>query len=92
MQLVKADDYTWVQDQFVNGAASIMQIAPGVVRVTFFADYEEPTDGDRQRKIVGAQVWSLPQLADNLLVMLQVIKEMGNVERKPRLALVEGMH
>jgi len=34
----------------------------------------------------------VPQLAETLLLLLQVINEMGHVERKPRLALVEGMH
>jgi len=42
--------------------------------------------------VVNAQIWSVPQHAETLLVLLQVINGMSRVERKPRLALVEGMH
>ena len=58
----------------------------------FFSEREDDDyDNGRERRIVAYQIWSLPQLADNLLVMLHVINEMRRVERKPRLALVEGM-
>ncbi len=43
-------------------------------------------------EFIDHQTWSLPQLADNLLVMMQVINEMRRAERKPRLALIEGLH
>lgn len=92
MQLVKTNDFNDVRDAFVTGVASIAETAPGVVRVSYFVEYEESYDGGRQRRIIDSQVWSLPQLADNLLIMLQVLNEMRQAERKPRLALVEGMH
>jgi len=38
-------------------------------------EYEESDDGDRERKIVDHQIWSLPQLMDNLLVIQKVLKE-----------------
>ncbi len=45
-----------------------------------------------KRWIVDSQIWSVPQLADNLLVMLLIINEMRRAEREPRLELVEGMN
>ena len=92
MQLVKANDFNDVRDTFVTGVAGIDEIGPGVVRVSYFKEYEDAFDGGRQRKLVDSQLWSLPQLAENLFVMLPVVNEIRTAERKPRLALVEGMH
>ena len=76
MQLVKATDFNDFTEAFVSGVANIEEIAPGVVRVSYFIDKEDTHEGDRERKIVGSQIWSLPRLVDNLLVMQKVLKEM----------------
>src|SRR5258708_15575420 len=80
MQLVKATDFKDVIDAFVNGVANMEEIAPGVVRVSYFIEKEDTYEGDRERKIVNSQIWSLPQLMDNLLVMQKVLKEMRPCE------------
>ena len=82
-----------VADTFVTGAAGITEIAPSVVRVTYFMEYEESHDaGDRERKIVDCQIWSLAQLADNLLVMQKVLKEMRAMRGQQKLVQAAGMH
>jgi hypothetical protein len=49
-------------DTFVNGVAGISEIAPGVVRLTSYQEYEE-TDGDsaRERKIVESSTFARAQ-------------------------------
>ncbi len=49
-------------------------------------------DGSRERKIVDFQIWSLPQLMDNLLVMQKVLKEMRAMQGQPKLVQAAGMH
>jgi hypothetical protein len=92
MQLVKATDFNDVTDAFVSGVANIEEIAPGVVRVSYFIDKEDTYEGDRERKIVDSQIWSLPQLVDNLLVMQKVLKEMRAMRGQPKLVQAAGMH
>jgi hypothetical protein len=38
MRLIQADDYNDVVDIFISGAAAVDEIAPGVVRVTYFVE------------------------------------------------------
>ena len=45
MRLIQADDYNDVVDIFISGAAAVDEIAPGVVRVTYFVEKVE-IDGD----------------------------------------------
>ena len=58
MQLVKATDFNDFTEAFVSGVANIEEIAPGVVRVSYFIDKEDTYEGDRERKIVDSQIWS----------------------------------
>jgi hypothetical protein len=76
----------------VTGVAGIDEIGPGVVRVSYFMEFEESHDGDRERKIVDYQIWSLPQLMDNLLVMQKALKEMRAMRGQPKLVQAAGMH
>jgi hypothetical protein len=76
---------------FCSGVAGITELGPGVLRVTYYG-VREDGDGRRENHIVDHQIWSMPQLMDNLLVMQRVLMELGRAEVKPRLALVEGMH
>ncbi len=92
MQLVKATDFKDVIDAFVNGVANMEEIAPGVVRVSYFIEKEDTYEGDRERKIVNSQIWWLPQLMDNLLVMQKVLKEMRAMRGQPKLIQTAGMH
>jgi hypothetical protein len=92
MQLVKANDFNDVTDAFVTGVAGIDEIGPGVVRVSYFMEFEESHDGDRERKIVDYQIWSLPQLMDNLLVMQKALKEIRATRGQPKLVQAAGMH
>jgi hypothetical protein len=92
MQLVKANDFNDVTDAFVTGVAGIDEIGPGVVRVSYFMEFEERHDGDRERKIVDYQIWSLPQLMDNLLVMQKALKEIRATRGQPKLVQAAGMH
>jgi len=52
-------------------------------------------DGDarsRRRKIVDSQIWSVPQLADTLLVMQKALKEMRAMRGQPKLVQAAGTH
>src|SRR6266446_851968 len=92
MRLIQADDYNDVVDIFISGAAAVDEIAPGVVRVTYFVEKVE-IDGDarsRRRKIVDSQIWSVPQLADTLLVMQKALKEMRAMRGQPKLVQARG--
>jgi hypothetical protein len=80
------------QGAVVTGVAGIDEIGPGVVRVSYFMEFEESHDGDRERKIVDYQIWSLPQLMDNLLVMQKALKEMRAMRGQPKLVQAAGMH
>jgi len=46
----------------------------------------------RERKIVDYQIWSLPQLIDNLLVMQKALKEIRAMRGQPKLVQAAGMH
>jgi len=52
-----------------DGVAGIDEIGCGVVRGLYFMELEESHVGDRERKIVDYQIWSLPQLMENLAGM-----------------------
>ena len=43
MRLIQADDYNDVVDIFISGAAAVDEIAPGVVRVSYFVERWEST-------------------------------------------------
>jgi hypothetical protein len=95
MQLTKADDLDDLIDIFVSGIAAIDEIAPGVVRVSYFkerrlCDWDEDDNG-LKRKVVDHHIWSLPQLLGNLLVLQKALKEMS-VPRGPKLVHAVGMH
>ena len=93
MQLVKANDFMNTAETFVSGVAGIAEIAPGVVRVSFFLEYEEAhDDGSRERKIVESQIWSMQQLADNLTVLQKALKEMKTLRGQAKVVQLAGMH
>ncbi len=53
---------------------------------------ESSDDGNRGRKIVDHQIWSMQPLADNLLVMQKVLKEMRAMRGLPKLVQAAGTH
>jgi hypothetical protein len=92
MKLVQdTTDLSNATEVFCSGVAGITELGPGVLRVTYYG-VREDDDGRHEKHIVDHQIWSLPQLMDNLLVMQQVLQHIGQAVPKPRLALVEGMH
>src|SRR5258708_647399 len=52
MQLVKANDFNDVTDAFVTGVAGIDEIGPGVVRVSYFMEFEKSHDGVNRHPIL----------------------------------------
>jgi hypothetical protein len=97
MQLTQADDLDDLYDIFVTGIAAIEEIAPGIVRVSYFKerrllDWDEDDARGLKRKVVDHHIWSLPQLADNLLTMQKALKEMRATRGQPKLVQAAGMH
>lgn len=92
MQIVKAMDLNDVTEAFVSGVAGIDEIAPGVVRVSYFMEFEDSHDGDRQRKIVDHQLWSVPQLLDALQVIQRVVREMRTPREQPKVVHAAGLN
>ncbi len=43
-------------------------------------------------EILDHQIWSVPQLMDNLLVMQKALKEMRAMRGQPKLVQAAGMH
>ena len=92
MQLVKATDFNDVTDAFISGVAGVDLIAPGVVRVSFFVEKQDSEDEERrERKIADSQIWSLPQLRENLKIMQLVLDQLSTPKR-PELSVVAAMH
>lgn len=60
MQITKAMDMGDAPETWIAGVASVSMLAPGVVEVTFFRDFESNyEEGDIERKVVDRQLWSL---------------------------------
>jgi hypothetical protein len=93
MKLVKAINCD-IPDTFVSGTASIEHIATGIVRVTYYSEREDEDYPEGvERRVVDSQVWSIPDLADNLLLMQKTLKEFGfSKGRPPKLVVAAGMH
>jgi hypothetical protein len=97
MQLTSADDLDDVVDTYITGIAAVEEIAPGVVRVSYFTerrhcDWEEGDARGLRRKVVDHQIWSLPQLAGNLLAMQQVLKEMNGAPARRQFVQEAAVH
>jgi hypothetical protein len=92
MQLVPASDFCDVQEAFINGISSVDEIAPGVVRVSFYAERKDPNDGDTERKIVDFQLWTLQQLKENTLLLHSVLANLQDHPLAPRITRVEAMN
>jgi len=71
---------------FVSGISDISEVAPGVVRVSFYTARE---DGPL---LVCHQIWPASVWADSLNVSTKVWKEMKALRGQPKLVQAAGMH
>jgi hypothetical protein len=91
IQLESAQDYGDVAEVFVNGVADVATVAPGVVRVSFYAK-RRGTNGKEECRIVAYQLWSLHELAGALQVLNWTVNEMPGAKQAPRLVASAEMH
>jgi hypothetical protein len=87
----QAHDMGNVAEVFVNGVCDIQEIAPGVVRVSFFSKRRDGHDGAEQQQIADYQIWQTAQLAEALNLLGWAIAD-GLTMKRPKLAYSAGPH
>jgi hypothetical protein len=82
MQIVKAYDDASTYAAFITGVSGIEEIAPDVVRLSFYVEQEDSHGGQKEKKVVDHQLWSIVQLYEALATIQSVMSLMAATARK----------
>jgi hypothetical protein len=78
-------------EQFVSGIAAVTELAPGVLRVTYYSMRENDA-GHRENFVTGHQIWAASQWLDAINAASKAWKEMRAMRGQPKLVQAAGMH
>ncbi len=95
MKLVEGEtlDFGNIAETFVSGIAGITEIAPGILKITYYSARERDDESGRiENVVVDFQIWSVQQWLDAITAATKAWKEMRALRGQPKIVHAAGMH
>ncbi len=91
MKLVAEATDLGAPESFASGIATITELAPNVLRVSYYAMREDDS-GRHENHIVGHQIWAASQWLDAINAATKAWKEMRAIRGQPKVLHAAGLH